>query len=231
MKKIMATAILTLSSSSLFATSIQHTGIDWNRGLTVQISADGKAKDVSAGVGVLLVDGTNLIDAFCVNLFTGISVNQTYAAVAIDSADYDVDGPSAAWLVQNFLPLVNAASGVTRQIEGAALQLAIWDTIHDGGDGFAAGRIRSTGSTTATVLALAEQWSLAAVNQNGTANVYTAAPGARAFQQQIFLPVCTDANGCQSGGEVPEPSTIAMMLIGGAGVLFGSWRRRANAAE
>jgi hypothetical protein len=71
------------------------------------------------------------------------------------------------------------------------------------------------------------------VNQSASASVYTAAPGARSsFQQQMYLAACTQGSNCAPGGEVPEPSTLAMMLLGGAGVLFGSWRRRrARSAE
>lgn len=81
------------------------------------------------------------------NLFQGITLYRDYPAVSLLPDAYDSDGGAAAWLMQTFLPVVNAAMGSTRQIDGAALQLAIWDTIHDGGDGFAIGRVRSTGNT------------------------------------------------------------------------------------
>ncbi len=223
MKNVILTAIFTLSSS-LFATNIKHTGLDFTRGMTVEINADGNVRNVGAGISVLQIDGTDLIDALCVNLFQGITVGQTYDAASIDASAYDMDGSSAAWLVQTFLPVVNAATGLARQIDGAALQLAIWDTIHDGGDGFADGHVRATGNTTASVLALANQWRLDAIDQNGAAKVFTAAPGTRTFQQQIYLSACASGNDC-GGGEVPEPGTLVMMAVGAAAVLFGSWRR------
>jgi len=221
MKKLILTTILTLSSySSLFATSIKHTGMDTSRGLNIEIRADGSARNVNAGVNILLVDGLNLVDVFCVNLFTGITLNQTYAAMSIDADDYNVNGDSAAWLMETFLPVVNAAAGAIRQIDGAALQLAIWDLIHDGGDGFAAGRLRATNHTNSSVLAVANEWWLEALDKTGEASVYTALPGNRAFQQQMYL----------GESEVPEPSTLAMFGIGALAVIFGSWRRR-NTAE
>ena len=225
MKNVIVTAIFTLSST-LLATTIQHTGVDATRGMSIEIKIDGNVRGVKAGVGVLRIDGTTLIDALCANLFQGITIDQTYNAASIDASAYDLDGSSAAWLIRAFLPVVNAATGLTKQIDGAALQLAIWDTIHDGGDGFNNGRIRSTGYTNSSVLALANQWRLAAIDQDAAANVYTAATGSRAFQQQMYLSACSTGNNCGGGGEVPEPGTLAMMAVGAAAVWFGSWRRR-----
>ena len=217
MKKLLLTAILSLTSSSLFATTIKHTGLDWTRAMGIEISADGAVRNASAGVGILQVNGTSLVDILCVNLFQGISVNQTYAAASVSPTSYDSDGGAAAWLMQSFLPIVDTA------IEGAALQLAIWDVIHDGGDGFASGRIRSTGNTNASVLAMASQWIMDAQGHSSNAAfVFTAAPGQRAFQQQLYLAVCDQP----PTGDVPEPGTLAMLAIGTVGVLVGTWRRR-----
>jgi hypothetical protein len=220
-KTLILTAILS-SYSSLFATSIKHTGLDSTRSMNIEIKADGNVRTVGAGVGLLLVDGTDLLDVFCVNLFTAITVDHTYTANSIGAQAYDSDGGAAAWLMQTYLPVVNAATGLSRRIAGAALQLAIWDTIHDGGDGFSAGRIQATGHTNSSVLALANQWRLEALDEHGNANVFTAVPGTRVFQQQMYLP---------EGGEVPEPGTFAMLAVGGLGVLFGTWRRRRAAAK
>ena len=216
MKKLILSAILSLSTSSLFATTIKHTGLDWARAMGVEISADGAVRNANAGVGILQVDGSSLVDVLCVNLFQGISLNQTYAAASISPTSYDSNGGAAAWLMQSFLPVVDTA------VEGAALQLAIWDVIHDGGDGFASGRIRSTGNTNASVLAMASQWIADAQGHSSNAAfVFTAAPGQRAFQQQLYL-----AAGGQPTGDVPEPGTMAMLAIGTVGVLLGAWRRR-----
>ena len=121
MKKLILTAaILTLSSTALLATNIQHTGLDWNRGMTIELQADNRVQNASAGVGVLLVDGASLVDAFCVNLFRGIALYQDYSATSVTPTSYDPDGGAAAWLMQTFLPVVNAtAPGSSQQMEGA----------------------------------------------------------------------------------------------------------------
>lgn len=228
MKKLLLTATLagltTLSlPGSLEAAQIVHTGLDWSRAMSIEIEKDGSIRQASAGVGQLIVDGgVSLLDAFCVNLFQGISLNQTYEAVTVTAAGFDAaDGAEAAWLMRTFLPAVNAASGLARQQAGAALQLAIWDMIHDGGDGFTAGRVRATTNTNAAVLALADAWRLDGLGESAQANVYTAAWGTQVFQQQIFINTTTTPD----GGDVPEPGTMAMAVAGVAGMWLARRRR------
>jgi hypothetical protein len=218
MKKLLLSTILSLTSSTLFATTIKHTGLDWNRAMSVEIKANGVVKQASAGVGVLKVDGTTLLDVFCANLFQGIALGQTYNAESVLPTAYDLDGGGmAAWLIETYLPAVGT------QTEGAALQLAIWDAIHDGGNGFASGLIRSTANTNAGVLALAQSWLAAAAGQTGSnALVFTAPAGQRAFQQQIYLTATPDC-------EVPEPDSL--VLLGAGLIALGAFRRRQGAAS
>lgn len=217
----LANAILTLlSSTTLFGTTIFHTGLDWDRAMTIELRADGHVRNASAGVGVLLVDGAHYVDALCVNLFQAIYLNTTYTAQSIAPSAYDLDGGNpAAYLAENYLSSTLSAAG------GAALQLAVWDLIHDGGDGFASGRVQSSSNTAGNVLAQANAWRTEALGQSGVASIFTAAPGTTAFQQQIYL------TGNPDGGEVPEPGTLVTLAIGAVAVAFGSWRRRQAAVR
>ncbi|MBM3793909.1 MAG: hypothetical protein FJW31_07530 [Acidobacteria bacterium] len=217
---LISTLLTILSSTTLFGTNIQHTGLDWDRAMTIEIKADGNVRNANAGVGVLLVNGADYVDALCVNLFQAIYLNTTYAAQSIAPASYDVDGGNApAYLAERYL------SASLTDVGGAALQLAVWDLIDDGGDGFAAGRIRSTANTNGSVLAQANNWRMEAMGQSGAASIFTAAPGTTAFQQQIYL------TGNPGGGEVPEPGKLVMLVVGVAGVAFGSWSRNRAAAR
>lgn len=201
-KTLLATSILSLlsSSSSLWATEIVHTGLDWNRAQTIEIKADGNTWHVGAGVGILLVDGVDYIDVLCVNLFQGITLNVEYAAQSIAAGLYDSDGPAAGYLAQTYLPTIST------KVAGAALQLAVWDMIHDGGDGFSAGRVQSTVNTDSSVLTQANAYRQDALGKSAAASVFTAAPSAAVFQQQIYL--------AGNPAQVPEPATFALLGIG-----------------
>jgi hypothetical protein len=170
--------------------------------------------NVIAGVASLVVDGFYTADAVCVDFFTLISNN-----------NYDVNllGPSAisngtrvAWMLRNTLPLINAqADPLLRRQQAAAFQLAVWDIVHDGGDGFGAGRIRSSGSpnaTDSTVLFWANVYVVATAGQSLPVGVvYQNIAGIAASQQLM--------------SDAPEPSTYALLLSGGA-MLFFVRRRR-----
>jgi hypothetical protein len=228
MTKWAIAALCCAQHSLLWGTTIKVTSVDSTRSMQIEVKANGTVKTVTAGVLITLVDGASLIDAICANLFKGITVNQLYSAQTIDATAYDADGAKAAWVMKTFLPIVNSASGVSRQIQAAALQLAVWDLIHDSGNGFAAGLVRSTGNTNASVLALAETWRLDALDEAAQAKVFIPVPGTTAFQQLMYDPTCANQAAC-TPAPVPEPASYAMIAIGLAGVLFGRHRfRRAS---
>jgi hypothetical protein len=76
-------------------------------------------------------------------------------------------GRRAAWLNQTFLPDVSNSDQAT------ALQVAIWDVVHDAGNGLGTGSLRA-GATPGPVVTLAEQYILASEGQEGsTGSVFT----------------------------------------------------------
>ena len=79
-------------------------------------------------------------------------------------------------MLRNTLPAINAQLDASlKQKQGAALQLAIWDVVHDGGDGFAAGRIRQSADalnpTDSIVLSLANSFLSASLGQTQTGGI------------------------------------------------------------
>jgi hypothetical protein len=226
-------AVFTLTPAS--ASVINFTGEDPARTFSIWMRATYQSGDmltngqiatatqtineqIPAGVMNLIVDGLYAVDAFCVDYF-----------VLIANGQYDVNllgqnsingGGRIEWMLRNTLPTINAQTdAVLKRKQGAALQLAIWDIVHDNGDGFSAGRIQMSSSsqrpTDSIVLAQANAF-LAASNghtlQGGV--VYVNIQGPLAVQRLM-----SD----NYGGGVPEPSTYALMLTGC--VLLGVGRR------
>lgn len=117
------------------------------------------------------------------------------------------NGGRIDWMLRNTLPAINAQFDASlTQKQGAALQLAIWDVVHDGGDGFAAGRIRQSAdalnSTDSIVLSLANSFLSASLGRTQTGGiVYVNVPGPTSMQRLM------------SDG-IAEPSTYALMLTG-----------------
>ena len=178
------------------------------------MNANGTTRNVTAGVGRLVIDGINTRDVFCVDFFELIYTNTSYLATTVTTSIYDPqDGDRAGWLMKNILPQINLlANGAQKQQWAAALQFAIWDVIHDSGNGFGSGMIRSTSQTNSEVLSKANEWVIASVGQSFSGRVLVPAPGSRGFQEQMYV--------------TPEPSSLTMMAIGVLAVAFGAYRRR-----
>ena len=169
---------------------------------TVQQTID---EQIPVGVMNLVVDSIYHVDAFCVDYFFLISTGNhsvnLFGETAING------GGRIEWMLRNTLPAINAQVDATlKRRQAAALQLAIWDIVHDNGDGFSAGRIQQSGNaqnlTDSIVLAQANNFlaaSLGRTLQGGI--VYVNVLGPTSMQRLM------------SDG-VPEPSSYGLMLTG-----------------
>ncbi len=222
------------------AATIVVTDVDRNRGESIWLNE--KGTNVSAYfAGVLLISltengSTVNRDTLCVDLFTDIMVSQTYGSTVIHP--YEVSGKDlgrVSWLVDNaLLPAQSDYSSalpsdywVTSAAAGAGIQLAIWDIVHDHGDGLYAGSVQAavgsgnqvtdSGVVTAAEYYLAESYgktsSLAFVYNNVDLGSHLAA-------QMLAGPKFED------GGPSPNPEPSTLVMVGAALVVVGRMARR-----
>lgn len=169
----------------------------------------------TVGVMSIEVDGGPTLAAFCADLFTGIASSNTYTT-AVQSASGS-PYTRIAWLMANVLPSIIAGSGTAQQ-QGAALQLAIWDIIHDNGNGLQAGVIQQSGNTDGAVAAYANAYIGAAWAPTLGLNIYHNTFPNTTFAAQDLV---------SYSSTVPEPATLSLSALAlGALFLLGRVQRK-----
>lgn len=150
--------------------------------------------------------------AYCVDLFTSIGYG-AYSTTPSAPSTLVPSGPRLAWIFENYAPLV--ASAPNRNRAAAALQLALWDVRHDGGDGLANGVIQLTTSYRTMNPGVAI---LAAADA-----IVDASEGQSSTQASLLYNFSFNGNPAQTliiDGDwpepTPEPSTFVMMGVGAA---------------
>lgn len=242
----MLVAAATLLCGIAAADSIVATGVDGNAGgYGVWMNLNGTDQQAYfAGVlNIQLTDAdgnTFNRDTMCVQLFTDIYLGQTYGtSVVLPNEVADAGAlEQASWLLDNTLmpgqnggatpSLVPSADWVTTPAQGAGLQLAIWDLVENGGDGFGAGTVQAGSAanpTDPTVLYWAEYYeSLALIpgNASDDAFVYVNVNlGNGQPAQMLEGPEFVNDNGPQ-----PQPEPGTLVLSGTALVVLGFVGRR-----
>lgn len=205
---------------------MQVTGVDAARGGSIKMLVDGGVKTEYAGLINIKLDGLAAA-AFCVDLFHNIGIETIQANPFSPYTTPNTNGARAAWLFANQLSMVNSVAA------GEAFQLAIWDIIHDGGDGLSAGRIGASAGigTPAGVITAANQFLAASLGQSsGAASIYVSVDGPTA--KQALVSVYLGGGGGWTPpldqGAVPEPATFALTGIGlAAAAIYVRRRRRA----
>ncbi len=192
------------------AGTITLTGVDLARGGNARFLVNGTEETDFAGVILAAYNGGPTQQMFCVDLFTSISLT-TYSS--------EPRAPASNKELRTAYLYVNYLAGVSSIAQGQALQLAIWDIIHDGGDGINAGSIRRSSNTSNTVANAWTSYLSASLGQSSTAaSIYINFNGSTPAQTLIgaFQPTATPG--------VPEPATF--LLVGGAMTGLSLYRRR-----
>lgn len=185
---------------------------------SLQFGANVKLKygsaDLNAWAGEqrVSIDGGTQFDAYCVDLDNHNTVPSTYTVTPTPTTALS-NGGKAAWLY-NFY-----GAGINSNTKGAALQIAIWDVVYDGGNGFATGSIKDNG-TSSGILTQANTY-LASIGSNtGVASWLKATHVNRKYQSLI------GPDEYNPTPPVPEPFTLGF----GAMALVAAARRRARRA-
>lgn len=205
-------ALALLTAAALHAgPTVTLTGVDTSRGANVTFLNNGVPETGFAGVILGTFNGVSVSPLFCVDLFTGIGLG-TWNTDPLDPR-IARNEDRVAWLY------LNQISTVTSVNTGLAFQLAIWDIIHDNGDGIGAGSV-----STATFTGLT-------ATQINLVNAYVAASAGKSVLTGVTIYKNSNpATGAPAqdliGISNPEPASAVLVLLGFALVGTGTLRRR-----
>lgn len=191
------------NASSLFT----YHGLVSEMSKSVNISFNGKSMTVGAGLAMISLNGGSKFGGMCVDLEHFNSNGSSYQVNVKPIAERGPTANRAAWLfAQN-------ANKITSKDMGAALQLAIWDVLYDGGDGLSSGKLKS--SVTGNVKTLTNNLLTSSKSKSGDAWYFQAlSHGYKNDKNQDYM------------STVPEPATMATLAVG---ALALTRRRRRNA--
>ncbi len=216
--------IVGLATADADAASMTVNG--WTLGERINVQSASRTGWVNTAELDVIYDGRGGF-SYCVDLAQNIGAG-TSSGWVTRSADLDPGVLRAAWLIEFARPQFDAilapdsdaqAWGVTRSIAIAGLQAAIWEVLADApgsydleSGGFS---IRAGGASTG-VLNLARGF-LADLESRGLDEFETRATWAYHASRQDQL----------VSAPIPEPSSLALFIVGGGLVSFAAARKRA----
>lgn len=205
-------ALLSISTMS-HAVQLNFDGMKANQFQTVKIKFNGQTSTVSAGTMAIRVGG-QAYDAYCVDLDNWNKTGDKY--------DVSVKSLSAIGANSNYIKNIYAqfSGGVNSGNTGAALQLAIWDALVDGGDGIDKGNFRAY-NLNSSVSGLVSNY-LAAKDNSSMTDAFTYKYFEATSHQSGWD--CNRFQNLMAGEAVPEPMT--MIGLGGLALAALKKRRR-----
>ncbi len=233
-----------LLSSGLAAASTFIVPTDLRLGETISINENGIDASALAGViGITLQQGddTFLRETLCVDLFTSIGLGGTYLTTVLSPSQVPIPPDKhllrVSWLIDNalfpvldpnFQSALSSTDWVQTAAQAAGIQLAIWDIVHDNGDGLLAGSVQQGSTdhpTDQAVLDAATMYELVSVGkQSNLAFIYSNVDLNGHAVQMLAGP----RYGTGPVPAVPEPATL--VLVGAALIGMAEFRRRKKRA-
>lgn len=218
MKKLLAG--LLLATAQLPAALLSLNALDYTKGGDLPFMEDGNAIVGFSGVITGTFNGGSVIQLLCVDLFANISAPSTNDSVSYQPRAWRHED-RAAWLYVNVMPTLTTA------IQGQALQLAIWDIVHDNGDGLSAGRIRQSGSTPQAVIDQFQIYLTSSAGQSSmAASIYFNTTPVTGEPLQTLLGFFQPGS---PPAPAPEPGTFGL-IAAAAGITMLVGRRRKGPA-
>jgi len=148
-----------------------------------------------------------VFNSFCVDLNHYVSIGQTYLVTPQSTSAGLNQGAAIAYLYDTY-----GITSINNAQESAALQIAIWDEVQDGGAGLNTGSFRYVNGDP-TITSEANSFINAANANAGSATWLNAsASGDGLYRGQSVLAPEDNLRDTPSIGGVPEPSTF--MLLG-----------------
>jgi hypothetical protein len=199
-----------LAAGSACATTIKLNQLDGNLGESITFSDYGTVTtNWAGGIDATIAGYARVL--YCVQLAVNIYVPGTYDS-ALDYAD-TASLQRVGWLMQYHAPTTPAA--------GAGFQLALWDILQDGADGFDSGNVMTVTATPGDVVTAANYYeSISAGMSSMAAIIYDNKTLEGIAQQKLIGFWATDQ------GPTPAPEPATFLLIFGGLALIGLSRLR-----